>query len=119
MTSETTEQTMSALDALLERERAALIQGDLDLLVGQFDEKKALIDRLNQTGATEAGALDQLQAKAARNQALLDSALQGIRSVATRMNTLHRIRQSLDTYDQSGQRQTIEGECVRKMEKRA
>ena len=119
MTSETTQQTIDALDSLLERERRALMEGDLDFLAGLFDEKKTLIDTLNGSGEAAAANLKQLQVKALRNQTLLDSALQGIRSVATRMSALHRIRQSLDTYDESGQRRTIEGQTGRTMEKRA
>ena len=90
MTSEKTQQTIDALEALLERERTALMDGDLDFLVGQFDEKKTLIDTLNGSGEAGVVNLEQLQAKAQRNQALLDSALQGIRSVTSRMNALHR-----------------------------
>lgn len=119
MTSEKTQQTIDALEALLERERTALMDGDLDFLVGQFDEKKTLIDTLNGSGEAGVVNLEQLQAKAQRNQALLDSALQGIRSVTSRMNALHRIRQTLETYDETGQRRTIEGQPTRKMEKRA
>ena len=119
MISEETQGTIAALETLLERERSALIAGDFDALVDQFDEKKTLIDRLNGSGEAVDVSLSGLQAKALRNQALLDSALRGIRSVANRMNTLSRIRQTLDTYDESGQRQTIEGQPSRKMEKRA
>ena len=119
MTSEAVQHTIGALDALLDRERSALLEGDLEGLIGQFDEKKTLIDRLNGSGEVREAELKALQGKAARNQALLDSALQGIRSVADRMSTLHRIRQSLETYDETGQRRTIEGQPSRKMEKRA
>lgn len=119
MTSEATQKEIAALDALLERERDALIEGELDELVGLFDEKKTLIERVNEKSDVAAEALQQLQKKAARNQGLLDSALQGIRSVATRMGTLHRVRQTLDTYDESGQRRTIEARPSRKVEKRA
>ncbi|MCF3592666.1 hypothetical protein LZG00_01475 [Rhodobacteraceae bacterium LMO-12] len=119
MNSTTTQHTIEALDALLERERTALMEGDLNFLAGQYDEKKTLIDRLNDNGAAGAAKLEQLQAKALRNQALLNRALQGIRSVANRMSTLQRIRQTLDTYDETGKRRAIEGQTDLKMEKRA
>jgi len=119
MTSETTQQTIDALNLLLERERTALLNSDLDRLVAQYDEKKTLIDTLNGSDSAAAPQMKQLQARALRNQELLASALQGILSVANRMSALQRIRQSLDTYDESGQRRTIEGQLTRKMEKRA
>lgn len=119
MTHDMTDKTIEALDDLLERERGALLEGDLDVLVRQLDEKKALIDTLNITDMAGQDSLIDLQGKVARNQALLDSALQGIRSVANRMNALHRIRRSLDTYDESGRKKTIEGLRKRTVEKRA
>lgn len=119
MSSETTQHTIAALDGLLERERAALLDGDLDLLVGQLGEKKALIDTLNDCADAGGERLEALQTKVLRNQALLDSALQGIRSVASRMSALHRIRRTLDTYDESGRKTTIESLTEPRMEKRA
>ncbi|MDQ2090548.1 flagellar biosynthesis protein FlgN [Marimonas arenosa] len=119
MSSEKTQHTIEALDGLLDRERAALLEGDLDLLVGQLDEKKALIDTLNNHGDAGGESLAALQRKVLRNQALLDSALDGIRSVARRMSALHRIRRSLDTYDEAGRKTTIEGVTAGHMEKRA
>lgn len=119
MTIETAQDAMTALDRLLEREREALIGGDLDFLVGLFEEKKRLIDKVNDQAEASEPDLENLQKKALRNQALLDSALQGIRSVANRMSTLHRIRQTLDTYDETGQRRSIDAQPNRKMEKRA
>ena len=119
MSFETTRQTIEALDGLLEREREALLAGDLERLVGYLDEKKTLIDTLNGAEDVSSDRLEALQGKATRNQALLDSALQGIRSVANRMSTLHRIRRSLDTYDENGRKTTIESLTLRQMEKRA
>ena len=113
------EKTVAALDELLERERDALLDGDLDLLVDQLDEKTVLIETLNASRSTNTEQLQALRGKVMRNQALLDSALEGIRSVANRLSALHRIRKSLDTYDESGRKTTIEGLRDRKMEKRA
>lgn len=119
MTTDTIQTTIEALHDLLECERAALLKGDLDLLVRQLEEKKRLIDSLNNAEQADGGELRDLQDKVLRNQALLDSALEGIRSVANRMSALHRIRRSLDTYDETGRKTTIEGLRDRTMEKRA
>ncbi|WP_322867705.1 hypothetical protein U5922_016715 [Aquicoccus sp. G2-2] len=88
-------------------------------MISQLDQKKALIDALNDTPAAAGVSLQTLQGKVLRNQALLDSALGGIRSVANKMSTLHRIRRTLDTYDESGRRMTIESVSENKLEKRA
>ena len=119
MSSETTEEMIVALEALLERERSALLEGDLEFLVGQLDEKTALVDALQAREDAEGGAIAVLQVKVLRNQALLDNALEGIRSVASRMSALRRIRRSLDTYDAKGRRTTIESRAENQMEKRA
>lgn len=119
MSSEMTQHTIEALDQLLDREREALLDGDFDLLVCQLDEKKTLIDTLNECGDAGTAPLTELQRKVLRNQALLDSALEGIRTVASRMSALHRIRRSLDTYDEAGRKTTIESLAEGKMEKRA
>ena len=118
MSNDMMEMTIEALEALLDREREALLDGDLDRLIGQLDEKEALIERLNASGDSGAGLKD-LQAKVLRNQALLDSALEGIRTVAQKLSALHRVRRSLDTYDESGRKTTIDSAPDRTMEKRA
>lgn len=119
MSNDTTRDAIGALETLLEREREALLEGDLDLLIDQLDAKTALIERLNDSDDAEAGAVDALQTKVKRNQALLDSALEGIRSVASRMSALHRIRRTLDTYDETGRRTSIESLPDHQLEKRA
>lgn len=119
MTAEPTTRTIAALDALLERERTALLDGDLELLVSQLEEKNALIDALNAAPDPADVALTGLREKVLRNQALLDSALEGIRKVAARMSALHRVRRSLDTYDETGRKTTIESATEHQMEKRA
>ncbi|MDU8929621.1 flagellar biosynthesis protein FlgN [Alisedimentitalea sp. MJ-SS2] len=119
MRSEFSQLTIEAPDKLLDRERQALLEGDLEHLVTQLEEKEALIERLNECEDAGGEPLNALQVKVLRNQALLDSALQGIRSVASRMSALHRIRRSLDTYDESGRKTTIESLAEPKVEKRA
>jgi len=106
------------LDALLETERTALLRGDLKAIAAGVQEKERLIVAFEALDAPHAGLAD-LQAKVRRNQALFDGALQGIRSVALRIASFRRIRKSMDTYDQQGRKQTIPGDVVRKVEKRA
>ena len=115
----TLEDILSGLDACLERESAALLGGDIHMISELMEEKSALITDLNALGSSEAGSLDTLKQKAQRNQVLLTGALEGIRRVSDRLSDIQSLRHSFDTYDSDGNRQTIEGEAVRHVEKRA
>lgn len=119
MTNSKSQDIIHALDDLLEKERTALLEGNLDIITRLLSEKENLIDHLNASEASLPEALDMLQGKVQRNQALLDGALQGIRAVANRMGSLRRIRKSLDTYDESGRKTTIHVRQDNKVEKRA
>lgn len=110
---------ISQLDDLLEQERNALFQGELEKLVGLIEKKRQLIEALNAFGISKTDELDTLKGKAARNQELLDSALKGIKSVSTRLATLQKVRKSLDTYDAKGRKMTIQADLPSKLEKRA
>ena len=110
---------LSALDDLLDRERQALLEGDLDGVTRGLREKERLIDALSALELTRETDLAPLQVKVLRNQQLLDRALEGIRAVANRISALRRIRETLETYDQSGKKTTISGTQGGKVEKRA
>jgi len=103
-----TQPLLDDLDLLLERERLALLEGRLDGLAELLEEKEALIEALStlDTGP-ERHRLEGLRGKADRNRHLMDSALRGIRAVASRLGTMQRLRQSLETYDRSGRRTSI------------
>ena len=119
MTDKTASEIMTKLDDILDRERAALLAGDLDQVPGLLEEKTALIEALDDLGPDDRQDMGALRDKAARNQALLDGALQGIRQVAGRLAAFRRLRHSFDTYDETGHKRTIEGDVVHKVEKRA
>lgn len=119
MTLKSESDVISRLDSLLELEREALLNGDLEKISEQLEEKEELLDRLSEFEVTPKDDLQELQIKVERNQLLLDGALQGIRKVAARMAAFRRIRRSLDTYDQTGRRTTIQGDVERQVEKRA
>lgn len=110
---------IDALDDLLEAERDALLSGDLKKLTGLFKRKEALIDALNVAERFEGNELRLLDGKIKRNQELLNSALEGIRKVANRMAAFRRVRASLETYDAKGDRQVIDIEPAKTLEKRA
>lgn len=103
------ENLIESLMHLLERERALLLKGQLDALAEIIPIKETLLDEIAARDRTAPEAqMVALRARIARNQALLDGALRGIRAVAARMSDLRQVRRGLDTYDQSGRRTTIE-----------
>ena len=119
MTDDTSSTDFEALDALLEAERAALLEGDLVSLTEMLPSKEALIDALNQSDDMDLTALQQLDGKVRRNQLLLDGALEGIRKVANRMAALRRMRAGLDIYGLDVRRQRIDVKVVHPVERRA
>lgn len=119
MDDDTDQQLIRHLDGLLERERAALLKGDLEQIATLIAAKETLIDDLNRRVDAAPGELAALQVKVLRNQALLDGALRGIRNVAARLGAFRRVRQAMETYDREGHKQTIAGEIERRVEKRA
>ncbi len=119
MTTETLQDLIDSLDDLLEAERAAVLEGDLDSIARLLDRKEMLIDEISVADASDSALLATINAKAARNQVLLNSALDGIRTVSRRLAALRRIRGSLDTYDASGRKSSIDVSTDRSVEKRA
>ncbi|MCV3269901.1 flagellar protein FlgN [Roseobacter sinensis] len=119
MTNEEFEDVVDALDDLLEAERAALLAGDLDEVGRLLERKEGLIERFATLDDADRDALAGLQTKLKRNQALLDQALEGIRSVSRRLAALRRVRSSLETYDDKGERRSIDIALDGSVEKRA
>lgn len=110
---------LSELDDLLDRERACLLAGDLSGLSRILREKERIIDTLNSLLPESDPGLDALKDKALRNQALLDTAVEGIRAVANRVSALRRVRDTLETYDKSGRKTSFDAQPRGRVEKRA
>ncbi|WP_282152945.1 flagellar biosynthesis protein FlgN [Ruegeria atlantica] len=110
---------VKSLEDVLELERNALVQGDLDCLHHTAPEKEKLIGAINDLDVFDSDELIRLQRKVERNQALLNSAAEGIRAVANRMAELRRVRQEFTTYGADGQRSEFAVRHQAKLEKRA
>ncbi|GAA6191088.1 flagellar biosynthesis protein FlgN [Phaeobacter gallaeciensis] len=119
MTNETANELMISLDELLDRERSALIAGELNQLPQVMVEKEKLIEKLNELDAIDRDRLGPIQEKVSRNQQLLGSALEGIKAVSERMAELRRVRRGLETYDQSGRKTKINLQLNTRLEKRS
>lgn len=113
------QQLIDELDQILDRERAALMAGDLGKLEELLARKEKVISKLNAVTEHEREPLEQVQTKVSRNQLLLSSAMDGIRAVAARTAELRRIRKGLDVYDQQGRKARYGIRGATKLEKRA
>ncbi|WP_299047560.1 flagellar biosynthesis protein FlgN [uncultured Tateyamaria sp.] len=107
------------MDDLLDAERQALLAGKLDVVNRLYDRKSRLIDALSDIGSSAAIDPNELRTKIARNQELLESAADGIRSVGRRLAAIRRVRESLDTYDARGRRTSVDVKPGTTLEKRA
>lgn len=110
---------IEALNTLLDAERAALLQGDLESLADMLPEKEALIEDMNGAPPVDIAAVQALGGKVRRNQLLLDGALEGIRAAVSRMSALREMRAGLETYGADGQKHRIATETDSSVEKRA
>jgi flagellar biosynthesis/type III secretory pathway chaperone len=119
MTEQTPQELIDALDAILDQEREALIKGELQKLEPLLDRKDELIGNLNALESAEQDSMAAVQSKVVRNQALLTSAMEGIRAVAARMSELRKVRKGLDVYNQAGNRSSFSTTGAKALEKRA
>lgn len=107
------------LDTLLDVERQALLDGEFDTLAGIVEKKEDLIEALNASELDQPEGLAPVNDKVVRNQALLEQALQGIRSVAKKLGEIRQAKKAFDIYDRLGQKNRIEAEADASVEKRA
>lgn len=114
-----TQESVSMLRDLLEAERSALLIGDFEGLARMLQRKEQLLAELSEIHAVEPGAMVSLSSRVQRNQELLTTAMDGIRSVAKRLDELHRVRGSLETYDERGKRRSVTPRQDHSLEKRA
>ena len=119
MKSETSESLIDEMDDLLDTERNALARGDLARATALVEHKEKLVEQLGHSKLRDSGDLLRLHKKITKNQSLLNAALQGIRHVSARLEALSKVQRKLETYGEDGRRHTIEGQVVRKVEKRA
>lgn len=92
---------IAAINALLQGERQAILQGAYDGLAGIAERKAALMTDLAQ-GAIDRAALRQIQSDIAHNQDLLAAAIAGVKSARLRLDELAKVRTGLMTYDAQG-----------------
>lgn len=119
MTHEFPQNLIDNLDDLLDRERQALVKGELEQLGRLLTQKEALITQINTLESLEQAKLADVHEKVTRNQLLLNSAMEGIHAVANRMAELRRVRRGLETYDEKGRKTRFGTQIDSSVEKRA
>ena len=96
-----TPHVVDALDDLLDRERQAILSGNLDTIMRQMNEKLRLLERLT-ASTTDIVRIERLKVKADRNQELLVAVGRGIKSATQRLKEIGKPVASLRTYDKGG-----------------
>lgn len=119
MTEDANSDLIRELEGLLDLERKALIEGQLDQLGRMLSEKERLIESVGLDAIARSDQMLRLRKKVERNQALLESAADGVRSVINRMAELRRVRRGLNTYDASGRRNCYPVRVQAQLEKKA
>lgn len=94
-----TKRAIEKLSRLLEIERSALIQGDLDKVMELIPEKEQLAQQFDGDNAV---ALKALSMKLSQNARLLAAARDGVSDVVTTLRRQRSARTTLSSYDQSG-----------------
>ncbi len=93
---------LDALEDVLDQERQAILAGRFDVLARLMAEKVRLLDHAHRSAQPD--RLIRVRDKATRNQALLQAASQGVRSVSNRLARQETRANSLHTYDHKGRR---------------
>lgn len=109
---------LAELTDLLETEKSLLLAGRIEAVSDLEEPKVELIDRLTQMDRPSAEALQALQQKVARNQALLEASRKGFRAASDRLAEIRKAMLRLDTYTRTGEMQNL-GRATPSIERRA
>ncbi len=101
-----TQSAAEALEDLLEKERAAILEGRFDKLERLAAEKERLVKSVAESGGR---GLVGLRNRAERNRALLMAMSAGVKSAIQRIEGLRGAGKPLQTYDAAGQRTAMAG----------
>ncbi len=101
-----TQSAAEALEDLLEKERAAILDGRFDSLERLAVEKERLVKSVADSGRS---GLVGLRNRAERNRALLIAMGAGVKSAIQRIEGLRGAGKLLQTYDAAGQRTAMAG----------
>lgn len=106
------------LEELLDKERAAILEGAFEDIGKIASHKERLLDR-HKLDPPDPKILNRLRQKSQRNHHLLAAVIRGVKSVTSRLENLHSGPDGLNTYDKTGQRTTLKGSNHRTLQHRA
>ncbi|GGX38471.1 hypothetical protein GCM10007385_01640 [Tateyamaria omphalii] len=110
---------LEELEDLLDAEKAAVLEGKLDDVGRLLDQKTRLLEFVGGSESSNAKTMTKLRNKLERNQSLLESAADGVRSVSRRLSAVRQVRESLETYDSLGRRRNVTISVCHNLEKKA
>lgn len=108
---------ISALHAVLDAERAALLGANYGTLGPIAASKEQLLGQLSSTSDQMTG-LQEIKTRIAANQALLRAAINGVAAAKARVAALQNVRDELGIYDQTGKLEKAVN-CGGSLEKKA
>ena len=115
----TTEQFTQRLLAVLEKERAALLDGDLQNLGDFVMLKSEILDTLSSKNIPKAQDWHIVQSRLKENQRLIEAALNGLLSVNDKLQEARHAFERLSIYDPTGKKTSYAVNVPRKLERKA
>ena len=107
------------VEDVLVAERALLITGDFKALESLEADKEKVIAAIRPMSEKDLQELRHLRGLAEHNQQLFKQALKGIQDVSDRLESIRKVGETIDTYDHTGRRVSVETQQSKELEKRA
>lgn len=92
---------IAKLEAVLTKEKAALLSGDFSAIDRLAPDKKSLFSKLA-AHQPDASALQRIAAQLNENQKHFAAAIEGVASARARLLALQHVQETLSVYDHSG-----------------
>lgn len=119
MTTDADRDLIASLEDVLDKERQALCDGDIQAVQRLLALKEELVNQVHKLDLSDGAELQAVRASAQRNCVLLASAGTGIRAVLDRISELKQIRKGAQTYDCHGRKARLQTSSKPALEKRA
>ena len=107
------------VEDVLVAERALLVSGDFKALKRLEVDKEKVIAAIRPMSEKDLQELRHLRGLAEHNQQLFKQALKGIQDVSDRLESIRKLGETIDTYDHTGRRVSVETQQSKELEKRA
>ena len=102
------------VEDVLVAERALLVSGDFKALERLEVDKEKVIAAIRPMSEKDLQELRHLRGLAEHNQQLFKQALKGIQDVSDRLESIRKVGETIDTYDHTGRRVSVETQQSKK-----